>query len=171
MGAVGLLCLLVLAVAAAPVAADDAPPKGEVYAQVFRWTESKLPAGLDKPEDLEGNIFLEARKAGVPTDRPFPFLLRGTARKVQLHVVNKTDNAPHNLEEHTKAKMPVVLEGREVNIIGFYSKEHAGIFTHHDSYAHMHVLTTDGKVSGHVDQLSPGGDMRLCLPAAADPHR
>jgi len=73
-----------------------------VYAQVPTWTESKLPAGLDKPDDLEADIFLEARKAGVPTDRPFPFLLRGTAQKVKLHILNKTDNAPHNPEEHAK---------------------------------------------------------------------
>jgi len=86
------------------------------------WTESKLPAGLDKPDDLEADIFLEARKAGVPTDRPFPFLLRGTAQKVKLHILNKTDNAPHNPEEHAKVKVPVVLEGREVDVIGFYSK-------------------------------------------------
>jgi hypothetical protein len=69
---------------------------------VPRWTEIKLPAGLDKPEDLEAEIFLEARKAGVPADQPFPFLLRGTALKVKLHVVNKTDNAPHSPEEDAK---------------------------------------------------------------------
>ena len=248
MKAVGLLSLLAPAVAAGPVAADDALPKGEpgevrwlgeqrkvvrdgdltgrvdltalakrphlyaagpleglkgevtvwdgkallarweagkvvtteefkgkacflVYAQVPTWTESKLPAGLDKPDDLKADIFLEARKAGVPTDRPFPFLLRGTAQKVKLHILNKTDNAPHNPEEHAKVKVPVVLEGREVDVIGFYSKKHAGVFTHHDSYTHMHALTADGKVSGHVDQLSPGGEMRLYLPVAADPRR
>jgi acetolactate decarboxylase len=248
MRSVGLLCLLLLAMGAGPVASDDALPKGEpgevcwvgeqrkvvqdgdltgrvdltalagrpylyavgpleglkgevtvwdgkaslarwetgkiittkefkgkacflVYAQVTRWTEIKLPAGLDKPEDLEAEIFLEARKAGVPTDQPFPFLLRGTAQKVKLHVVNKTDNAPHSPEEHAKVKMPVVIEGREVDVIGFYSKKHAGVFTHHDSYAHMHALTADGKVSGHVDQLFPGGEMQVYLPAAAAPHR
>jgi acetolactate decarboxylase len=142
-----------------------------VYAQVPRWTERKLPARLEQPEDLEAYIFLEAGKAGGPTDRPFPFLLRGTARSVKLHVVNKTDDAPHNPEEHAKVKMPVMIEAREVNIIGFYSKKHAGVFTHHDSYAHMHLLTADEKVSGHVDQLTPGGEMRLYLPATADPRR
>ena len=142
-----------------------------VYAQVPRWIENKLPSGLDKPEDLEAHIFLQARKAGVPTDRPFPFLLRGTARKLTLHLVNKTDNAPHNPEEHAKVKVPVVLESREVDVIGFYSKQHAGIFTHHDSDAHMHVVTADKKVSGHVDQLSADGEMRLYLPAIQNPRR
>jgi acetolactate decarboxylase len=140
-----------------------------VYAQVPRWADSELPAGLDKAEDLEVTVFVAARKAGVPTERPFPFLLRGRARKVKLHVVNKTDSAPHNLEEHAKVKMPVTLEEREVNIIGFYSTQHAGVFTHHDSNAHMHVLTADGKLSGHVDELLSGDGMRLCLPAVARP--
>jgi acetolactate decarboxylase len=142
-----------------------------VYTQVPKWTERILSARLDKPEDLEANILAQAQKANIPTDRPFPFVLRGMAQKVKLHVVNKTDNAPHNLEEHDKVKMLVVLEGREVDVIGFYSEKHAGVFTHHDSYVHMHVLTADRKVSGHVDQLAPGSKMRLCLPALAASYR
>jgi acetolactate decarboxylase len=142
-----------------------------VYAQVPRWSERKLPEGLDKSEDLEARIFTLASQAGVPTDRPFPFLLRGKARKVKLHIVNKTDNALHNPQEHDKVKVPLVLEGRHVDVIGFYSREHAGVFTHHDSDAHMHALTADRKVSGHVDALSPGGEMKLCLPAPAASRR
>jgi acetolactate decarboxylase len=141
-----------------------------VYSQVSRWTERKLAARLDLPEDLEAYVFSEAGKAGVPTDLPFPFLLRGTARNVKLHVVNKTDDAPHDPEEHEKVKMPVVLESRDVDVIGFYSGNHVGVFTHHDRNAHMHALTADGKVSGHVDHLTPGGEMRLHLPATADPR-
>jgi acetolactate decarboxylase len=136
-----------------------------VYSQVPRWIASKLLAGLDQPEDLEARIFLEAKKAGVATDRPFPFLLRGTAHKVKLHVVNKNDNAPYNLAEHDKIKVPLVLLERGVDVIGFYSKEHAGVFTHHDSFVHMHALTRDRKVSGHVDELSPGSGMRIYISA------
>jgi acetolactate decarboxylase len=138
-----------------------------VYAQVPKWIESKLPAGLEKPDELEASIFASAQNAGVPTNRPFPFQLRGRASKVKLHVVNKTDNTAHNPQEHAKIKMPLTLEMRAVNIIGFYSTEHAGVFTHHDSNAHMHVITADGKVSGHVDEVLPGADMRLYVPAYA----
>lgn len=141
-----------------------------VYAQVPKWIESKLPTGLDNPQDLDAHIFLAARAAGVATDRPFPFLLRGLVPSARLHVVNKTDDAPHNAVEHAKVKVPVVVEGRELDVIGFFSKEHGGVFTHHGSHVHMHARTPDGKLSGHIDQLSPGGQMRLFLPAAAGRH-
>ena len=74
-------------------------------------------SGLDKPDDLEAVIFHDARKAGVPTDRPFPFFLRGTAQNFKLHVVNKIDNAPHNPEEHARVKVPVVPEGGELDVV------------------------------------------------------
>jgi acetolactate decarboxylase len=142
-----------------------------VYSQVPGWTECKLSSGLKKPEDLEASIFVVARKAGVRADRPFPFLLRGRAQRVKLHIVNKTDNAPHNPEEHAKVKVPVALEACELDVIGFYSSEHAGVFTHHDSYVHMHALTVDRRISGHVEELIPGDGMRLYLPLAASPRR
>jgi acetolactate decarboxylase len=142
-----------------------------VYAQVPGWSERKVASGVKNPEDLEASIVVEARKAGVPADRPLPFLLRGRAQQVKLHIVNKTDNAPHNPAEHAKVKVPVALEACELDVIGFYSSEHAGVFTHHDSYVHMHALTADRKISGHVDELTPGAGMRLYLPLAASPRR
>ncbi|MBX9583615.1 MAG: hypothetical protein K2X87_25215 [Gemmataceae bacterium] len=136
-----------------------------VYAQVPRWVDVPLPDGLTTLAELEDYVFQAARKAGVPTDRPFPFVLKGAAEKVTLHLLNKTDNRPHNVEEHAKVKVPVALEHADIGVVGFFSKKHAGVFTHHDSSTHMHVRTTDGKASGHLDHLVPGRGMRLFLPA------
>ena len=54
--------------------------------------------------------------------------------------------------------------GKEVvNIIGFYSQKHQGVFTHHDSYLHLHLITKDGRWMGHLDRVS-FQDMQLLLP-------
>jgi hypothetical protein len=143
MKAGGLFCLFVLAMAAGPVATDDAPPKGKPGE--VRWSGEQRKVVQDG--DLTGRVDLTAL-----AERPHLY-------------------APHNPEEHAKVKVPVVLESRAVDVIGFYSKLHTGIFTHHDSYAHMHVVTADKKVSGHVDQLSAGGEMRLYLPAIVNSRR
>lgn len=49
-------------------------------------------------------------------------------------------------------------------IVGFYSRHHAGVFTHHSTRLHMHTVNpTTGHV-GHVDALTLGADARLYLP-------
>jgi acetolactate decarboxylase len=63
------------------------------------------------------------------------------------------------------------LRDREVEVSGFYSDKHAGIFTHHDSSVHMHLLTGDRKLSGHLDRITPGEKMRLSLPKLEEKTR
>ena len=48
--------------------------------------------------------------------------------------------------------------GHVVKIIGFFSTEHKGIINHHDSNVHMHLITDDEKVMGHLAaiKLLPG---------------
>ena len=77
-----------------------------------------------------------------------------------------------NLPEGTKVSSPeeahqgqtnFTLKNEQVEIVGFFSTEHQGIFTHHDSYLHMHLLTTDESKMGHLDQVE-STEMKLYLP-------
>jgi hypothetical protein len=139
-----------------------------VYAQVPEWREFELPAkGLDKAADLEACMLRIARKAEIDTEKPFAFLLRGNVSKAKVHIVNKTDDAPFSPKDHDRIKVPFEIENREVEVLGFYSDKHAGVFTHHDSNVHMHLKTADGKSSGHVDSIVPAEGMRILLPKAA----
>ena len=57
------------------------------------------------------------------------------------------------------------LTNETVDIIGFFSTQHQGVFTHHDSYVHMHLITQDEKQMGHLDhvEIIPA-DISLFLP-------
>ena len=57
------------------------------------------------------------------------------------------------------------LDDTAVRLVGVYSEHHHGVFTHHGTNMHIHVLTEDGRQSGHLDslRLAPGGT--LLLPA------
>ncbi len=52
------------------------------------------------------------------------------------------------------------------DLLGFYSTQHAGVFTHHDTHTHIHILSADRAHLGHLDDLvlSPGGHT-LYLPS------
>jgi acetolactate decarboxylase len=137
-----------------------------VWAQVPAWFERAMdavPAGLDS---IEREVVAIAREAGLDPDRPLPFRVRDTAVEATLHVLDKRDGLPHNPERHEQAKARRTLERAAVELIGFYSRQHRGIFTPGESNVHVHLQTEDGRISGHLDtiRLSPGA--RIAVPAA-----
>ena len=131
-----------------------------VYGNVTEWHELKLPYDVKTIEDLEK--FMDGKTTEFK--RPFAFKLIGQVSSAIIHI--------QNLPVGTKVSSPdeahrgqtnynIEMEGAE--IIGFFSTEHKGIFTHHDSYLHMHLITEDESKMGHLDELEIG-EMKLYLP-------
>jgi acetolactate decarboxylase len=128
-----------------------------VYDQVADWQERVLDEPLDGEAALETAVLRAARDAGVDGAEPFVFLVRATAA-VTFHVLDKRDARPHTSALHEQAKVRFRLERQAVEVLGFYSSRHRGIFTPKDSDLHMHLRTLDGRESGHVERiaLEPG---------------
>ena len=64
---------------------------------------------------------------------------------------------------HADSALNLTTSGERVTIIGFYSRAHEGVFTHHGSYAHLHILLPNAD-SGHVAELEVGPEIELLLP-------
>lgn len=134
-----------------------------VYAQVASWQEVPIPYEIKDEKQLAEFVPEAAKKLGIGVKRPFPFAVKATPKKVTFHVVNKTDDGPHSREKHDAIKVRFAVEDAAVRLVGFYSESHHGVFTHHDSNVHIHVISEDGKQSGHVDaiRLLKGGTLLL----------
>jgi acetolactate decarboxylase len=136
-----------------------------VWAQVAEWSEVAVPETIKSYTELEQFVGEAAKSAGVDTNQPFPFLLKGTPQKVDWHVNNYvSDNTPLTQEKHDKAKFKGTLENEAVEIVGFYSDKHAGVFTHHTTKMHLHMRSVSGKAMGHLDDITLGGGIKLYLP-------
>jgi len=133
-----------------------------VYGNVTEWQELELPATITDAKALESHLDTLTQSY----KRPLVFKLKGEVTAAEIHI--------QNLPEGTKVSSPAEAHqgqtnytlGREqVEIIGFYSTEHQGIFTHHDSHIHLHLITQDATQMGHLDavELNPE-KMRLYLP-------
>lgn len=132
------------------------------YANISRWKESVLPDSIITPELLEQHLDLQTRS----TKRPFMFRLTGVVETAAIHIVNlpagKKVSSPD--DAHT-GRVSYRLFNEPSDIIGFFSREHQGIFTHHDSWMHMHLITADRQKMGHLDDvLFKKGTMKLFLP-------
>ncbi|MBL7979605.1 MAG: acetolactate decarboxylase [Bacteroidetes Order II. Incertae sedis bacterium] len=132
------------------------------YANIPMWTEQSLPDSIQTVQQLEEHL----DKLTISSPRPFMFKLSGTVEQAIIHVVNLPKGAKvHSPAEAHQGQVNYEIQNKQADIIGFFSTEHKAIFTHHDTYLHMHLITTDRQKMGHLDEvLLKKGTMKLYLP-------
>lgn len=131
-----------------------------VYANVTEWNKMKIPSDIKTIQDLEK--FIDQKTTDYK--RPLVFKLIGQVSKAIIHIQNLPKGTKvSSPDEAHQGQTNYELNDEESEIIGFLSTEHKGIFTHHDSFLHMHLITKDGNKMGHLDKLEIG-KMALYLP-------
>jgi len=148
-------------------------PEGEqaalrVTAEVRNWKKFVVPKKMSESE-LYDFILDQAERYGLNTKKPFPFLIEGPLQDVRWHVINGPNpeftghfrghggEAPFiQLKEHIEQTSGV--------IIGFYSANVQGVFTHPGESWHLHILIRDKEKAGHVDEVVVGKGAVIKLP-------
>lgn len=131
-----------------------------VYGNVIEWDQVELPSQVKSIQDLES--FIDEKS--LELKRPFAFKLTGKVLKAKIHIQNLPEETKvSNPDEAHQGQISYTIGEEEVEIVGFFSTEHQGVFTHHDSYLHMHLITKDESKMGHLDELEIG-EMTLYLP-------
>ena len=131
-----------------------------VHANVTEWNEIDLPSTIKSIQDLEK--FIDEKSSEYK--RPFAFKLIGAVSKAIIHIQNLPKGTlVSSPEEAHKGQTNYNLENEDVEIIGFFSTEHKGIFTHHDLFSHLHLITKDESKMGHLDMVEIN-KMKLYLP-------
>lgn len=147
-----------------------------VWTEQATWTDVPVPATIKGYADLQGFVKEQAHKAGLDTNKPFPFLLAGTPEEIKWHInVDRTEGKPITNELFVKSKEPYVTKHEPMDIVGFYAEGHPGEFISQYAPAiqegsgmknaiHLHHVSRTSKASGHIDDITLGGGMVLRLP-------
>jgi len=141
-----------------------------VYAQVPRWRWAVRGGPLPGLADLEPILGGASARSGIGPDDPYPFFITGRAALAAIHVLDKRDGLPHSPERHEEAKVHFTLSDEEVELVGFHSTCHQGVFVPRASTMHIHLTARGGHLAGHVDALQLTDGWRLALPAAGGPE-
>lgn len=133
------------------------------YANISNWVEYALPDSILTIQQLE--MYLD--KTTKNLTKPFLFKLTGIAEQATIHIVNlPKDTKVSSPDDAHKGQTNYKLKNENVDIIGFFSTEHKTIFTHHDTFLHVHLITTDRQKMGHLDELLlKKGKVKLYLPS------
>ena len=139
-----------------------APAPFFVYANVAEWTEVSIPKFVNDLITLEK--FLN-EMSGKRTS-PFAFKLSGVVSDADIHIVNLPDGRKiSSREEAHEGLVKYKVSNESCDLIGFFSTEHQTIFTHHDSFVHVHLINKERTKMGHLETISfRPGYMKLYLP-------
>ncbi|MEO0527174.1 MAG: acetolactate decarboxylase [Bacteroidota bacterium] len=131
-----------------------------VYGNVTEWNETELPSQITTIQELEK--FIDHKT--INFKRPFAFKLIGQVSSAIVHIQNLPKGTKvSSPDEAHQGQINYSIANEDVEIVGFFSTEHQGVFTHHDLFLHMHLITKDESKMGHLDELEIG-EMKLYLP-------
>lgn len=138
-----------------------------VYADISNWDTVFINKKINSIKDLEKEITDAAFKYGIDTSTAFPFILLGKVNEGSGHIMYK-DTAVNTISATVlqEANHKNYFSKQYAQMLGFYSQHHQTIFTHHDSFLHIHYRMANKYQAGHLDTISfaEGVTIRLLLP-------
>lgn len=142
----------------------DAKAPFFAYAPIAAWTTEELPDSIQNLQQLEH--FLNMRSQA--TQNPFLFKVSGIIENATIHVVNLPSGTKvSSPEEAHLGRTFYSLKNEVVDLVGFYSKNHKTIFTHHDTFVHIHLINSKRDKMGHLDEVRfKKQSVRLHLPVS-----
>jgi len=135
------------------VVTEDSTAKAPffVHGRVNGWMDVPLPVPVKEDKALEAVV------GALDRSEPFFFVLDGRFDSVEMHVWDlPSDSTFTGPEEGARFKRRMSLHDIDGQVVGVFSRKHRTVFTHHDSDVHLHFLSADGRVMGHVDHLAFG---------------
>src|SRR5690606_2382424 len=113
------------------------------YTHISQWREQALPDSVQTIPQLEQYL----DKLTQSAIRPFMFKLSGMVEEALIHVVNLQEGSSvSSPEEAHQGQVDYKISHKQADILGFFSTEHKTVFTHHDTYLHMHLITEDRQI-------------------------
>jgi acetolactate decarboxylase len=147
-----------------------------VWTEQTAWKDVPVPGTVKGYVDLQNFVKIQAQAEGIDVTKPFPFLLAGMPVEIKWHInVDRTEGKPITKELFVRSKAPFVTKNEPVDIIGFYSDPHVGVFLAEYAPAikegsgiknaiHIHLVSRTSKAAGHIDDITLGDSMVLRLP-------
>jgi acetolactate decarboxylase len=135
-----------------------------VYSHVKKWKAITFNKKIQNNLELENLIKMAAAAHGIDSKTPFAFKIESSLAIADYHVIDWNKRTKHTMENHRQFAYEGTLKNEKISFLGFYSAHHKGIFTHHTSNMHVHVLGQGSGITGHLDNVKVPGKFTLFLP-------
>lgn len=137
-----------------------------VTANVAAWRRVPIEEDIANA-DIDARLEALLTANGADVTQAIPLRIEGPLASVEWHVLDASkagDQPAHSHEDHQRASVRGTVPETEGTLVGFFSKQHQGVFTHMGSNSHFHVVLAKEKISGHVDGVVIKKGATLLLP-------
>ena len=91
----------------------------------------------------------------IDYDQPLIIRIDGIFDNIKVHSVNlPEDKKVSSPDEAHQGLTQYDFKNISGSLIGFFSRQHKAVFTHHDSFFHAHFISNDREILGHIDELN-----------------
>lgn len=139
-----------------------------VITEAEGWNEFSL-SQVSSFQGLEAAFEEKAITLGYDSNAIIPFRISGKIDDLDWHVINAVEASEPTHEAYKAAGFSGQEKDKSVEILGFYSKNHQGVFTHHGSFVHLHFIDREAQIMGHVDGLKFSSEVKFYLPKSVKP--
>lgn len=135
-----------------------------VYSNVEKWKAVSISTIINNYAELEKLVETTAKENGYDTELPFAFKINAIPAKAIYHVIDWKKGVKHTMDNHKQFAYAGEMTNSPVSMLGFYSKHHQSIFTHHTTFMHVHLLDEKTETVGHLDDLLIKGLVTIYFP-------
>jgi acetolactate decarboxylase len=123
-------------------------------------------------EELDEEIARAALGAGMNPDERFPFLMEGNFDDLEWHVIDgrRLTAGGTSHQDHLAAAAKARLDRASATLVGFYSKNDQGVFTHMGAKTHIHCVLDEPLSAGHVDHVDIPAGTTVKFPVVGNEH-
>ncbi len=137
-----------------------------VYSHVKKWDTIRVKAGIRDFAALQLLVEETASSRGIGPYTAFPFMMETEPQLAGFHVIAWKEGELHSMDNHRAFAMEGSYQSRRLTLLGFYSGRHHGIFTHHSTNMHIHLLEKESGTVGHLDKMVVEGELVIYLPVS-----
>ena len=120
-----------------------------VYANTYEFKEIKIPDSITNLTQLNDFLIKEHDR-----NQAYVFKLEGDIESGKIHVQNLPPNTQvSSPKEAHQGQVDFEIGEAAVEMLGFYSNSAQGIYTHHDTNIHVHLISQDKSMMGHCDEV------------------
>lgn len=137
-----------------------------VYSYVKNWKSIEIDNDVNTYQELEKLIAQQAQVHRLNTAQPFVFLVKCHVKNIKFHVIDWHDGISHTPDNHKQFAHDIHESDTGIMLLGFFSTQHQGVFTHHTSQMHVHAatMTQNPRICGHLDDIATMDGLTLFLP-------
>lgn len=132
-----------------------------VYSYVKEWKTIESKASIESLAELEKWIEATAVAQDMDLEKPFVFQIETIAVSAPFHIIHWKEGTEHMFDNHKQFAYLAEWKAKRVMLLGFYSRHHKSLFTHHSSNLHIHVLEGESETVGHLDDIWINGELTI----------